>query len=93
MLKAIDFASEFGIFSGKIFSVIVFGESDFDCTFLADLRADKLFFKARNKFMGANIKRLVFSFAAREFFAVDSAGVIERDKIAVNNGVAFCRVD
>ena len=93
VLDAVNFALENGIFAGNVLGVVIVGERDFNGARFADLRADKLFLEVADKFVCANFKRLIFSLAARKFFAVDSADIIQRDKVAVDNRIVLRRLD
>ena len=52
---------------------------------MPDRCADQLIFEARNKHSAADHERLLLRRAAFEFFAVDGAAVIQRDRVALLN--------
>ena len=84
MRDRVDLHVEYGVLAFELFCVVFGGEGDVDILFLADVHADELLFKARDKGLGADDELLAFGRAAVEFHAVYRAGVIQVHFIAIN---------
>ena len=74
---------EHGVLAGEIFGVIFGRERNVDVALVARLHAHDLLFEAGNEATAAKFERLIFRGAAIESDAVDSAGIVEHDRVAV----------